>query len=198
MSRNTKNILTVLIVALVFCIIGVVAAIGGVGLVADKLKANVASDPAKVKEMANAFVSYELPAGYSETMGFNFLVYKMVLISSSESAASTKPIIFLANFDSSQNMSPEEMTSQMQKSLEQQSGQKGSNFKVVETRTVTIDGKDESLAVSEGDGSNGKTMRQWVTSFPGKTGIVIVMIQGYTSDWDDALYNEFLSSLSTK
>lgn len=198
MSRNTKNILTILIVALVFCIIGVVAAIGGVGLVADKLKANVASDPAKVKEMANGFVNYELPAGYAETMGFNFLVYKMVLISSDGSAASTKPIIFLANFESSQGMTPEEMTTQMQKSIEQQNGQKGANFKVTETRTVTIDGKEESLVVSEGDGSNGRTVRQWVTTFPGKTGLVIVMIQGSTSEWDDALYNEFLSSLSTK
>jgi len=198
MSRNTKNILTILIVALVFCIIGIVAALGGAGLVLDKLKANISSDPAKVKEMANTFVSYELPADYSETMGFNFLVYKMVLISSGGSAASTKPIIFLASFDSSQSMTPEEMTSQMQKSLEQQNGQKGANYKVVETRTVTIDGKDASLVVSEGDDSNGKTMRQWVTTFPGKTGIIIVMIQGPASEWDDALYNEFLSSLSTK
>ncbi len=176
MSRNTKNILTILIVALVFCIIGVVAAVGGVGLLADKLKANVASDPAKVKEMANEFVSYELPAGYAETMGFNFLVYKMVLISADGSAASTKPIIFLANFDSSQSMTPEEMTAQMQKSLEQQSGQKAANFKVTETRTVTIDGKDATLIVSEGDDLNGRTIRQWVTTFPGKTGVVIVMI----------------------
>jgi len=164
----------------------------------DKLKANVSSDPAKVKEMANDFVDYELPAGYQETMGFNFLVYKMVLISADGKSTSTKPVIFLANFDSSsQSLSPEEMTAQMQKSLEQQNGQKGANFKVVETRTVTIDGKDESLVVSEGDDSNGKTMRQWVTTFPGKTGIVIVMIQGSSAAWDDALYNEFLSSLST-
>ena len=106
-----------------------------------------------------------------------------------------EPIIFLAHFQTN-GLTAEEMTKQMQQSVEQQSGNSGLKLKMVETRKVTINGKEASLTVSEGADSTGAAYRQWVTAFPGKTGLIIILIQGKTGAWDDAVFNEFLSSIS--
>jgi hypothetical protein len=193
MSRNTKQILTILIVAIVFCILGGAAAIGGAGLIVDRFKDNVATDPEKVRQMAHEFINYELPPGYAEQTGMDFIIYKMILMGDS-SDFSAKPIIFLAHFEAA-NMTAEQMTDQMQKSMEQQSGSSGLKLKVVETRKVTINGKETPLTVSEGSDSKGSAYRQWVTAFPGKTGFIIILIQGKADQWDDAVFNEFLSSV---
>lgn len=205
MSRNTKNLVIILIAAIVFCILGVVAAIGGAGLLADRFtKQNIATEPDKVQKMANEFINYQLPANYVEKMGIDFVVYKMVLfgeasdVDANGSTKLSKPIIFLTHFQTTQGMTPEEMTKQMQKSIEQQSDSKGISFKIVETRNITIDGEEVPLTVSEGEDPSGRAYRQWISTFAGKSGMVILIIQGKVSDWDEASYNEFLSSLSIK
>ena len=58
----------------------------------------------------------------------------------------------------------------------------------------TIRGQEVNVIVREGRGNN-LVMRQLVTAFEGKNGTVLVMIQGNASGWDEALINEFLSSI---
>jgi len=195
MSKNTKNLLTILIVAIVFCIIAVAAAIGGAGLLVNRFKDNIASDPTKVQQMADEFVHYQVPSGYTNQMGMDLVIYKMILINASD-LSSGKPMIFLAHFQST-DLTADQMTQQMQQSVEQQSGSSGLKLKVVENRKVTINGQEAPLTVSEGADSAGTAYRQWVTAFPGKTGFVIILIQGKTSAWDDAVFNEFLASISS-
>lgn len=199
MSTNTKRLLIILGVAFIVCIVGGAVAIGGIGLLADRFKDNVTTDSKKVKTMANEFISYELPDGYEEQMGVDFLIYKMIIMSDSDlksSKSSSGPLIILTHFQATQGMSPEEMTEQMQKSFEQQSSQKGMTFKLVETRTVTIKGKETTLNVNEGSDDNGYSYRQWVTNFAGKNGgIVILMVQGTTDSWDDSVLEAFLASI---
>ena len=197
MSKNTKRILIILIVAIAVCIVGAAAAIGGVGLLAERFKNNIATDPKKVQDMAHEFINYELPPGYSEKMGMDFLVYKMIMIGGGddEKINSTQPMILLAHFQETQGMTPEEMSAQMQKSLAQQNGNKGADMKLVETRKVTINGQETTLSVNEGTDASGDTLRQWVTTCPGKTGLVMILIQGDTANWDDAPFNDFLASI---
>jgi len=199
MSKNTKQILTVLAVALAFCIIGGAAALGGAGLIFERFKDNVSTDPEKVRQTAHEFINYELPSGYNEQMGMDFLIYKMVLIAgddfNNDDTPVLKPLIFLAHFES-EDLTPEQMAQQMQQSVERQSGSGGLKLKVVETRSVSINGDDAQLTISEGSDSNGHDYRQWVTAFPGKTGLIIVMIQGRTDQWDNTIFNDFLSSIS--
>ena len=195
MSRNTKQLLTILVVAIVFCIVAVAAAVGGAGLIANQFKDNIATDPEKIQKMAHEFVNYQLPPGYTEQMGMDFIVYKMVLIGSPDLPSDT-PMIFLAHFQA-ENITAEQMTQQMQQSVEQQSGSSKLRLKVVEQRKVTINGQESSLTVSEGTNSTGKAYRQWVTAFPGKTGVIIILIQGTVDEWNDATLNEFLSSISS-
>ncbi len=194
MNKNTKRILIILIVAIFVCIVGAAAAIGGIGLMAERFKDNITMDTEKIQTMAHAFVNYDLPPNYTEQIGMDFLLYKMVLIGETGNTGAS-PMIFLAHFQDSRNMSPEQMSEQMQQSAEQQSGRKGVNLKVIETRNVTINGKETKLTVSEGEDGNGEIMRQWISTFPGKSGFIILLIQGSTENWDDAVFNEFLASI---
>jgi len=41
-------------------------------------------------------------------------------------------------------------------------------MKLVETRKVTINGQETTLNVNEGTDGSGNTLRQWVTTCPGK------------------------------
>jgi hypothetical protein len=205
MSKNTKQLLIILGIAAVFCIVAVAIAIGGMGLLANRLKDNVTTDKAKVRQMTSEFVKYKLPPRYAEQMGMDFLVYKMIFISTSDIDTSdggtsrmavVDPIILLAHFQAG-DLTPEEMTKQMQQSMEQQSGSNGLKFKVVETRKVTINGKEAPLTISEGTNKAGTVLRQWVTVFPGKTGLILVLIQGDVDGWDDSAFESFLTSITT-
>jgi hypothetical protein len=196
MSTNTKRLLIILGVAFVVCIVGAAVAIGGMGLLADRFKDNITMDSKKVRTMANEFISYELPDGYSEQMGMDFLVYKMVILGSDFKSSSSGSAIILTHFQATQGMTPEEMTEQMQKSFEQQSSQKGMKYEFVESRTVTIKGEETTLNVNQGTDSSGDTVTQWIANFPGKNGgIVILMIQGPSDTWDEAVLNDFLASI---
>lgn len=200
MSQNTKRLLIILVVAVVVCIVGSAVAIGGLGLLADRFKDNITMDSKKAHAMANEFMTYTLPDGYQEQMGMDFFVYKMVILGNGDMKSSksfASPSIILTHFQSTEGMTPEQMTEQMQKSFEQQSSQKGMAFKLVETRTVTINGEETTLNVNEGNNNSGDSYRQWVTNFPGKTGLVILMIQGPIEGWDDALLNDFLASIGS-
>jgi hypothetical protein len=193
MSTNTKRLLLIIGIAAAFCLVAVGVAVGGLALLGNRFKNNFVTDPAKVQQMAHGFINYKLPPDYTEQMGMDFLVYKMILIGPPESA--NQPMIFLAQFQAA-NMSAEQMTQQMQQSVEQQSGTNGLKLKVVETRNVTINGKQTALTVSEGTNRTGSPYRQWITAFPAKSGMILVMIQGTVDGWDDAAMNSFLASIT--
>lgn len=195
MSQNTKRLLIILVVAIAFCFVGVAVAVGALGLVADRFKNNITEDPQKAQQMAHEFINYELPEGYTEKLGMDLLIYKMIMIADDEKY-SAKPMILLAHFQQTQGMTPEQMSQQMQKSLEQQNGSKGANLKLVETRKVTINGQETTLTVNEGTDASGDVLRQWITTCPGKTGLVMILIQGDAANWDDETLNAFLASLS--
>src|SRR5258706_5241069 len=123
MSTNTKRLLIILGVAALFCTLSAVAAIAGLGVLANRFKEGIATGPATVQKMAHDIINYELPPGYREQIGMDFLFYKMILISEPDHTSS-KPIIFLAQFQA-QNISSEQMAQQMQQSVEQQGGRNG-------------------------------------------------------------------------
>jgi len=92
------------------------------------------------------------------------------------------------------NMNDEQMQQQMQRAFAQQGG-KYAAMEVVDTKTLSIRGKDAKVTIMEGKTSDGTTMRQWLTIFTGKSGPVMLMIHGDTSTWDDKLVNDFVASI---
>lgn len=195
MSTNTKRLLAITCLGAFLCVvIGGIASVAGLGVLGNKMAQGIATQPATVEAMANEFIHYQLPPGYIEKAGMDLFVYKMIFIGSSDPSVD-KPMIFLGHFTSS-GVSPEQMSQQMSQSVQQQSGTSGLSMKVVETRQVTINGQAATLTVSEGADSAGVALRQWVTAFPGKTGTVILLIQGSPDGWDDAELNAFLASIT--
>ena len=123
----------------------------------------------------------------------SIMMYDLVMIGP-EGPASNSMLIMLMQFNGDIGMTEEQMQQQVRQSFEQQSGQRGVQMTVVETREETIRGEQVSIIVSEGS-SEGVTMRQWMTVFTGNGGPTVMMIQGMTGDWDEDLLLDFIHSI---
>lgn len=121
----------------------------------------------------------------------------MIILGQHDENFYQKPIIILANFSSTPNMTPEKMNEEMQKSLQQQNNDSGTKLEVVTTKHLVINSSESILTISEGTTKNGVEYRQWLTSCPGKTGVVMIMIQGPSKYWDEPTYNKLLASLNS-
>ncbi|RPJ27991.1 MAG: hypothetical protein EHM33_06020 [Chloroflexi bacterium] len=154
------------------------------------------TDPEGAAEAAHTIADYELPPGYQEQMSVNFFVYSMVVIgpgSMETPSPSTEPIIMLAQFQAGANQ--QQMEEQIRQSFEQQSGRRGLTLKIVETRKMTIRGKEVEVITYEGTDDKGLVMRQLITTFPGKDGTAMLMIMGNPEYWDKEEIDTFVESI---
>ncbi len=92
------------------------------------------------------------------------------------------------------NMDEKQMQEEMQRAFARQGGQNVSTH-VVETRTVSIRGEDEKVTILESSTDKGYAVRQWMTIFKGKNGLVMLMIQGTVDHWNEQLVNDFIASI---
>jgi hypothetical protein len=83
---------------------------------------------------------------------------------------------------------------EMQRTMQQQSGQSQGATTVVETRSKTIRGQEVAITVSE-TSSKGLSLRQWMTVSEGNAGPTMLMIQGSTYGWDEEMILEFIRSI---
>jgi hypothetical protein len=192
MSTSTKRILIVIGGAALFCLVAVAIAAAGLFFLFNRVKSGVASKPAEARKMAQEMIDYQLPDGYSEQLGMDLFVYRMVMIDAHGSLL--RPQILLAQFQR-RDTDPQEMARQLEQAAQQQISRNGVVLKLVETRTVTIRGQQVPLAVSEGSDKGGIVFRRWLTAFKGKSGSVLVLVQGWVNGWDDVALNAFLASI---
>ena len=194
-KNNNKRIWIGLGAALLFCL----CAVGVAGLLFLGLGRQVAkgtkTDPQEASKAAHAIADYELPVGYQERMAMNFFVYSMVMIGpdTSSSASSAEPIIMLAQFKAVGNQ--QQMEQQIRQSFEQQAGRRGLTMKVVDVKKMTIRGEDVEVTTYEGTDTNGFTMRQLITTFPGKDGTAMLMVMGAAQGWNETEINKFIESI---
>lgn len=188
MSRNTKIALVVVASLAVICL-GLCGA--GVLLLPRLAGSVVSQQPADARRIAADIADYTLPPGYSEVMGMNMLVYKMVAIAPQD--MSRDGMIFMLMGTNAGGASHEEMERQMQQSFQQQFGRSGSQMQVVGQERVTIRDQAVTMTIAENDDS--PKMRQAVGTFEGKNGLVIVMVTGAADGWDNALMRDFLNSI---
>ena len=179
--------------ALVFCLCAVVALVFVFGRVGQQVKQGMKTDPASAAQSAHAIADYELPAGYQEQMAMDLIVYTMVIIAPPSGPSSDQPVIMLAQFKAGANQ--QQMEQQMRQSFEQQSGQRGFQMKVVDTRKMTIRGEEVEVITYEGTSDSGNTMRQVITVFPGKGGTAMLMIMGDAQHWDKEEIDKFIESI---
>jgi hypothetical protein len=156
-----------------------------------QVQKGIKTDPASTIESAHAITDYELPQGYQEQIAMDILSYSLVMIAP-VSEGSGKPIIMLAQFEA--GVDPQLMEQQLQQSFEQQSGMRGTDMKLVETKEMTIRGEKAKVNVYEGADTNGNNIREWVAPFSGKNGTAIFIIMGDTETWDESLVENFIKS----
>jgi len=179
--------------ALLFCCCAVLVAVLIFRQVGKKFGEGVKTDPTSAAQTARTIVDYDLPPHYREQMAMDMMVYTVAFIGP-DSNKVKGPTIMLAHF-TPVGGNQEQMKQQIRQSLEQQAGNTGTTMKLVEVKKMKIRGEETDVAIYEGTDDSGLAMRQWLTSFPGKTGIVMMMIMGEISEWDQPLVDDFIASI---
>lgn len=195
-KKNNKWIWIGLGGALLFCLCAVGVAIFLFARVGQKVQEGMKTDPESAAKAAHEIADYDLPPGYQEQVAMDLFVYSMVMIGSDTTGSSSfgiKPVIMLAQFQAGTD--PEQMKEQIRQSFEQQSGRRGFTMTVVETKTVTIRGAEAEVIIYEGTDDKGETIRQLITTFPGKDGTAMLMIMGSPQNWDQEEIDAFIESI---
>jgi hypothetical protein len=189
-KKSNQRIWIGLGIAALFCLCALGVAAFVVVRAGQKVQEGFKTDPAAAAEAAHAIADYELPAGYQEQMAMDLFVYSMVVI---DSDSPGKPMIMLAQFQAGADQ--EQMEQQIRQSFEQQSGRRGMTMTVVEVKEMTIRGAEAEVTIYEGTDENGTTLRQLVTTFPGKGGTAMLMIMGSPEYWDQDEIDTFIESM---
>lgn len=177
--------------ALLFCLCAVATTVFLFGRIGKRVEQGMKTDPVGAAEAGHAIADYTLPPGYQEEMSMDFLLYTMVFIDdeSSDSLSGDQPLIVLAQFRAGANQQ------QIRQAMEQQGGQRGFSMKIVDTKKMTIRGKEVEVVTLEGSDELGNTMRQVITTFPGKSGNAMLMIMGDPKNWDKEEIDAFIESI---
>jgi hypothetical protein len=84
----------------------------------------------------------------------------------------------------------------MQKALQQQSGRGGVSMKVVSTYQATIRGQESTVVIQDSTSDQaGFVLRELMTSFQGKGGLVMLMMSGSKDAWDQNTADQFIASI---
>ena len=189
MSRNAKIALIVVGALVVICL-----GVCGVGFIGLQRFGSQFGNPQNAQKVGSEIADYTLPEGYSELMGVDVLIYKMVMIAPS-SKSNGQGMAFMLMGMNTPTANQEQMQQQMQQAFQQQYGKTGTTH-VVGQENVMIRGNQTSLTIAGTDSSTGRaqaTIRQAIGTFQGKNGLVILMVMGSKAAWDDTLMREFLS-----
>ncbi len=193
MSRNTKIILLI-VSSLAFLCICVCAT---VTLLVPRMVENTFSRlstpevrEAQAKSIGAQIADYTLPPGYTEEMGMDLFIEKILMLGPSDKHG---PSIMLLQVNSP-NTSREQMEEQMRQAFANQFSGSGA-YEPAGEHTVTVKGQPMTLTVLESNRDSAYAMRQAEGVFQGKGGIVMVMIMGDVEEWDWKIVDDFFASI---
>lgn len=187
MSRNTK-ILLVIVGALVVICLGSCAVIA---VFLPRLMSNTFTpNPANARKIASEIADYTLPADYQEQIGMDLFVEKLVMIARPDQRGMTFTLLQV----STPNVNRDQVVRQMQEAFQQQFQRQSGAMREVAQEPITVRGQETTLVISESETGTNR-MRQAVTVFNGKNGLVMVMAMSDTSAWDIELLRSFLASI---
>lgn len=191
-NKNTRWIWIGLGGAALFCLCAVAIALFTFYKIGQKVSDGVSADPEGASQAAHEIADYDLPPGYQEQMAMSIMFYSFVTIAP-ETYNTGEPIIMLAQFQTGINQ--QQMEQQMRQAMERQYNTRGADMKLAESKDATIRGEETVINVYEGSDQYGNTLRQLITSFPGKDGVAVLMVMGEASQWDKELIDEFIQSI---
>ena len=181
-----------------FAVVGVICiCIAGISFVAFRsfgkgIENAVSGDPTSVAKAQEKIAEFDIPPGYEPT-AMSMFVYDMVFLTPATDSGND-PTIMMMQYSKFASGDSEQMEEQLKQAAEQQTNQPGLSMEVVDSFEETIRGQTVTVTVSESR-YQGFTMRQWITYFQGNNGLVILMIQGPSSTWDDQLVDDFIKSI---
>jgi hypothetical protein len=193
---NRKQVFTLIGVLAMACLCVAGLGVAGMAYVGNNFgKAiNNAENPANAQKIASSIVDYTVPPGYKQ-IAMDMFIYKYVmLVPDIENSSASSPMIILMAYPPNSNLNEKQMQEQLQRAFASQGGQ-NTSMRVVETKTVQIRGKSTKVTVMEGGATDEYRLRQWLTIFTGKNGLVMLMIQGEINEWQEQLVNDFIASI---
>jgi len=195
MSRTSKIVIGVIVGLIVLCgcccLAGSIATPMMLGPLMEQA-ASTTENPQEIAQIAGRIIDYDLPAGYGEEFAMSFFGFDIVAFTRDDSSGN---IIIIMQMPEMFGLDPDEMMREMERSLQQQTGQEIGNLQYVDTIQTTIRDQNVTLTVQEGTDANGTTIRQITGVFEGENGIAMLMIVGPSQTWDQQTVDEFLSSL---
>lgn len=187
MSRNTKLLagcVGILLLCVCACGITFVAAPTVLFGLLGSSGAGVSEDPTKARQVATAMADYTLPPGYIERASADFLVAKLVVITSANDDGMAIVMGQAAGMS----------RADLEKTMRDQLSQRAEiQMRQVGTEQVTIKGKPAQMNLYESAGGEG--VRQGVVGFDGKNGQVVLMFFGQEGTWDQQAITRFLASI---
>jgi hypothetical protein len=194
MSKTTKTILIILgIIVLCCCVVGIGGYFYLQNFIANlDIEQYIATDPLQIEQAAKEIAEYSLPPGYEESYSMDFFGFVQGVFITNE----TKGILIsMVQLNESLAGGMEGYEEQFQESFLEQYQMDDIDLNLVEQRTVVIRGEEQTVQVFEGADNEGYNYIQWVTSFDGNNGTVVVVILGNASHWNDAEVEGFLTSI---
>jgi hypothetical protein len=149
------------------------------------------ADPTQIVEIQEEIAEFDMPPGYAP-MAMSILIYDMLYLTPVD--AGRGPMIMFMQYSGEIGENAEYLEDQLKQAAEQQNDQSGVQMEVVDTFEEVIRGQTVTVVVSEGT-NQGLTWLQWMTTFQGNNGLVILMIQGTADEWDEKLVNDFVRSI---
>ena len=161
--------------------------------IGSQVQQGIKTDPESVLTIASNIADFDMPQGYRGQMAMDFGLYSLAMLGPNSSITDGS-LIMLAQF-SEFGTDRQQMEDQIRQSFEQQSGRRGLDMQPVEIKKMTIRGEETDVVIYEGTDQNGNSMRQLITSFPGKDGAAMLMIMGDAENWDQQMADDFIESI---
>jgi hypothetical protein len=188
--NNTQKWLIGIGIVGVLCVSACAVAFFVVRQAGTQLGQSIKTDSTGVAQVGSRIAGFDLPPGYVQGSGMSILMYDFVMYQPADN--SDGMAIVLMQFRTGTAYS----TEQMQKALQQQSGRGGVSMKVVSTYQTTIRGQQSTVVIQDStNGQMGFVLRELMTSFQGKGGLVMLMMSGPKDTWDQNTADQFIASI---
>jgi len=149
-------------------------------------------DPQVASRVAHEMIDYELPAGYAERRVIQLgEFYTLVLITSTSDPSD---VIVIQPASSDVHQDPE-WRGALEERAAQDVGDLHYQTQTVRIEDASIRDQPTALRILEGEDEGGNSVRQVLGAFSGRNGSVMVMIVGDIETWDQAMVDQFLSSI---
>jgi hypothetical protein len=193
MSRNTKIILTIFggaVLFLLLCALSVVVSLSGSAW--EGVSRAMTFDAQDIAGSAAEIAQFELPYGYGPDYALAIGGFHMVSFDPGDNHSH----LMLVQSPAWLNLDPTQFEQQLRRDYgDRLKWSERSEAKVVDHRTLRIEGQPVEFAISEGVNSEGADYRTMAGIWDGPNGQVFIYIEEPLSRWNQAEIDAFVASI---